>query len=197
MKPFNNYAETKAYTEREKIPAGGYIGVIKAAEEKEYESRDGSVYKKLEISFDITEGDFKDYYANNYRSQQGEDRRWKGVVRLNVATDDGSDRDEWTKSRFKGAMEAIEESNTGYHWDWNEAKLKGKKIGVLLQNREWSMNGNTGWSAQPHSIVSVDKIRNGKFKIPKDKPLQNSSVTAPQTKPQSDFEAVDDEDLPF
>ncbi|MCM1545147.1 MAG: hypothetical protein NC110_07610 [Ruminococcus sp.] len=196
MKPFNNYAETKAYTEREKIPAGGYICVIKAAEEKEYNTANGT-FRNLLISFDVTEGDFKNYYANDYRSQQGEDKRWKGVVRLSVATDDGSERDEWTKSRFKGAMEAIEESNPGYHWDWDEAKLKGKKIGVLLQNREWEFNGNTGWTAQPHLIVSVDKIREGKFKIPKDKPLQGSASTQAQTKPKQDFEEIDDDDLPF
>ena len=100
MKQFNDYKETQAITERPKIPAGAYICVIKNAEIKEYNGQYGN-YEKLEISVDVTEGEYKDFYANDYRSQQGEDKRWRGVLRLNVPSDDGSDYDAFLKRKFK------------------------------------------------------------------------------------------------
>lgn len=197
MKQFNDYKETQAITERQKIPAGAYICVIKNAEIKEYNGQYGN-YEKLEISVDVTEGEYKDFYANDYRSQQGEDKRWRGVLRLNVPSDDGSDYDAFLKRKFKTNILAVEDSNTGYRWDWDEKKLKGKKIGLLLQNKEWEYGGKTGWTAQPYGFIAVENIREGKFKIPKDKPLKKGD-SAPQTSPSApaDIEEIGDDDLPF
>ena len=197
MKQFNDYKETQAITERPKIPAGAYICVIKNAEIKEYNGQFGN-YEKLEISVDVTEGEYKDFYANDYRSQQGEDKRWKGVLRLNVPSDDGSDYDAFLKRKFKTNIIAVEDSNTGYRWDWDEKKLKGKKIGLLLQNKEWEFGNKTGWTAQPYGFISVENVREGKFKIPKDKPLKKDD-SAPQTSSTTpaDIEEIGDDDLPF
>ena len=197
MKQFNDYKETQAITERQKIPAGAYICVIKNAEIKEYNGQYGN-YEKLEISVDVTEGEYKDFYANDYRSQQGEDKRWRGVLRLNVPSDDGSDYDAFLKRKFKTNILAVEDSNTGYRWDWDEKKLKGKKIGLLLQNKEWEYGGNTGWTSQPYGFIAVENVREGKFKIPKDKPLKKDD-SAPQTSSTTpaDIEEIGDDDLPF
>ena len=51
MKPWNGYTETKAYTEREQLPRGGYVVKILDCKEKEYNDK-----KLLLISFDIAEG---------------------------------------------------------------------------------------------------------------------------------------------
>lgn len=196
MKKFNDYNETQAIIDAQKIPAGGYMAVIKKAEVKEYLSKNGN-YEKLEISFDITEGEYKDYYADNYRAQLDENKKWKGVLRLSVPSDDGSDSDAFCKRKFKTNILAVEDSNIGYHWDWDERKLKGKAVGVLLQNKEWEFKGNTGWSAQPYGFVDAEKIKSGKFKVPKDKPLKNSNSAPTVTKKTTDFEEIDDDDLPF
>lgn len=202
MKAFSNYNETQVFTETQKILSGGYIAKIMAAEVKTYNGQNGS-FEKLEISFDIDEGDFKDYYADQYRSNPNADKKWKGKISLYVPTDDGSDKDAITKRRFKTAIDAIEQSNSGYRWDWDEKKLKGKKCGVVLQNKEWEYNGKTGWSAVPYSITSVESIRNNTFYMPKDKPLQYNSggyTTAAATPAnRMDFVEVgnDDDSLPF
>ena len=197
MKQFKNYKETQVISSRPKIPAGGYEAVIKTAEVKEYSGKNGS-YEMLEISFDITSGEYKDYYANDYRSQQSEDKRWKGVLRLNIPTDDGSDSDVWSKRKFKTNITSVEESNPGYNWDWDERKLEGKKVGVLLQNKEWDFNGKTGWTAQPYGFIDIQKIKDGDFTVPKDKPLQQSQqAQQADSSSKSDFIEIKDDDLPF
>ena len=194
MKRFANYDEIKTFSDFPKIPAGGYIAVIKAAEVKTYSGKNGN-FDKLDVSFDIADGEYKDYYANQYRNNQNADKKWKGKVSLYIPTDDGSEQDAITKRRFKTTIEAIEDSNKNYHWDWDEAKLKGKKCGVVLQNKEWEFNGKTGWSAVPYSICSIDAVEDGTFYMPKDKPLNNY---VPAEKPDmSDVEILDDDSLPF
>ena len=193
MKQFSGY-EAKAPARREKLPAGGYVARIMDAREQEYDW--GAV---LVISFDILEGEHKDFFKADYRNQQVEDKKWRGVYRLREPKDDGSERDAWSKRTFGNAMWAVEASNSGYHWDWNEAGLKGKIVGVLFRNREWEMNGNTGWTTECCALTDADSIRENRYTMPKDKPLQNRP--APAFAPASaNFEEVaieSDDDLPF
>ena len=168
MKAFNGFEAKKQGGEREKLPAGGYVAKIMNAEEISYSW--GSV---LLISFDVIEGEYKDFFRRDYQENANEDRKWRGTYRLTIPKDDGSEKDEWTKRTFGNAIWAIEDSNRGYTWDWNEAGLKNKTVGVLFRNREWEMSGNTGWTTECCKLTSADDIRNGKFKMPKDKPLEN------------------------
>lgn len=191
MKKFTSYDKVEAYKDVEKLPVGGYVCKILNAEEVEYDW--GNV---LAISFDIAEGEYKDYYKNNYASQTQEDKKWKGIYRMNVPKDDGTEKDEWTAKRFKTDMQAVEDSNKGYHWDWDEAGLKNKMVGVVFQNKEYEYNGNRGFFTNPYSFRSVDDIQNGKFKIPADKLLDNKKSNQPSGNIDS-FMPVDDEDLPF
>lgn len=195
MKQFSGY-KAEAPVRREKLPAGGYVARIMDAREQEYSW--GSV---LLISFDIAEGEHKDFFANDYRSQQQEDKKWRGTYRLRVPKDDGSEQDAWSKRSFNNAMWAVEASNPGYHWDWNEAGLKGKTVGVLFRNREWEMNGNTGWTTECCALTDADSIRENRYTMPKDKPLkQHTTSSAPASSPSAGFEEVaieSDDDMPF
>ncbi len=194
MKAFSNYENTKTITERPILPVGGYIVKIRAAQVKEYNGQSGP-FLKLELAFDINEGEYKGFYQADFDSQNTEDKKWKGVLRQFIPSDDGSEKDEKTKMFFKTMIEAIEDSNNGYHWDWDEKKLKGKIVGCLFRNEEWEYAGKSGWRTAPLKFISVDKIRDGKFKMPKDKPLVNNS-TAPAGFTPLDI-SVDDDDLPF
>lgn len=201
MRKYRGWDNVKAAAEFEQLPPGGYICRIMGAEVKAYKRRDGGTFEQLHISIDIAEGDFKDHYANEYRSQNTEDKRWKGVLRLYLPDENGSDRDreDRTASILKAAIEAIEESNTGYHWDWDERKLKGKQIGVLFRSEEWEYNGKTGWKTQPFKLIDVARIREGKFKVPKEKPRKKEQEKAISA---DDFldnggEIISDSDLPF
>lgn len=199
MKPFKNYEKTQTFSSRPALPEGGYVCKILNAEEKAYKSSKGE-FHKLEVSFDIIEGEHKGFFAADYHSQQNEDKKWKGVLRMSVPTDDGSDLDEKIKSAFKTNITAIEESNDGYHWDWNEAGLKGLVIGCLFQLQEWEWEGRSGWKAQPYGFADAEKIRSGDFKVPKPRPLKGKASSAPATNNNSlaDFEEIiADSDLPF
>ena len=195
MKKFNNWENVKAASEFVPLPAGGYIVKLKNAKVKEYKNQNGDAFERFEIAIDIAEGEFKDYYANDYCNQTNEDKKWKGVLRLYMPKEDGSEQDEWTKSRFKSFIEAVEDSNPGFHWDWDESKLRGKKIGCLFRLEEWEYNGKTGKKAQPFKAVSVEKIKSGNFKIPKEKLLEKNA-SAP-TAPTPEFRDIPDEDVPF
>ncbi len=135
--------------------------------------------------------------CSNYRSQPQEDRKWKGVNRnIYIPKGNANKKEADTESHFKAMYTAIEESNAGYHFDWDEAHMKGKIVGCLFRLEEWSMNGNTGFSTQAAYFVSADNIRKGKFKLPKDKFLSNGAVSYSEP---DDFQETpsSDDDLPF
>ena len=185
MKKFD--VEIKRSVSNDPLPAGGYVAEILNAKVEKYNWGD-----VLIISFDIAEGDFKDFFANQYRANTNEDKKWKGNYRLTVPQE-GNQWYESQKRQFGNALACIEESNKGFVWSWDEVELKGKQVGVLFRNREWEMNGNTGWTTECCTFVPVDDIRENKFKMPKDKPLANQPVAAAPVA----IEEVADDDLPF
>lgn len=198
MRVINGYQKATTYSDNERLPVGGYI--LKILDAKEQNNSWGDV---LVISFDIAEGEQKDFFAKNYRAQTSEDKKWKGAYRLRIPVDDGSEEDEPRQRRFKTVMSHIEESNQGYHWNWDERTLKGKLIGALFNNKEYDFNGRHGFFTNCHSLVTVEKIRSGKFEIPADT-LLNSGNGQPIGTPSSVGDGfmnipddVNDEGLPF
>lgn len=196
MKRLNGYEAAQVYADRERLPAGGYV--LKILDVAYQENSRGDV---ILLSFDIAEGEQKGFYAADYRAQIGEDKKWKGTYRLYVPKDDGSESDQWTMRRFKTVISNFEESNSGYHWNWDEQTLKGKVIGALFNNKEYDFNGNHGFFTNCHSLVPVEKIRSGKFKIPQDTLLKSSFSSTPAADVDNGFinipDGVNDEELPF
>ena len=185
MKKLNGYEAAKAYSGTERLPVGGYV--LKILEVKEFVNPVKGYGDYLLISFDIAEGEQKDFYKNNYKMQTSEDKKWKGTYRLYIPKEDGTEQDGWTMRRFKTVMNAIEESNNGYHWDWNEAGLKDKLIGGIFNNKEYELNGRSGFFTNCHSLVTVEKIRSGKFTIPADTLLKNSNNQSAASGGDADF----------
>ena len=189
MKPYNGYKAEKPASAREHLPAGGYVAKILNAEELEY-----SWGRVLLISFDIADGERKGFFKADYDGNTNEDRKWRGTYRLRVPNGDGSEKDDWSKRAFGNAMWAIEDANPGYHWDWDERGLAGKTVGVLFRNREWEMDGKTGWTTECCKLISADDARTGNYKMPKDKPLDKS---APDSFTQLPDPASDADKLPW
>ena len=187
IKQYSGY-EAKKVSTREALPAGGYVCKIMDAKVQDYSW--GSV---LILAHDVVEGEYKDHWRKDYAANTNEDKKWRGNLRINLPKDDGSDQDAWTKSAFNNFVWAVQESNPGYTWNWDESALKGKALGILYRNREWAMNGNSGWTTEAAGATSVDDIRSGSFRIPKDKPLANKNSTAPVFTPVANA----DDDLPF
>ena len=173
---------------RETLPAGGYVCQILSAR---VESNDWG--DTLVIAHDVCEGDYKDIFKRDYENNPNEDKKWRGTFRLKLPKDDGTEQDGWKKRSLSNFLWAIEQSNPGFAFDWDEKKLKGKKIGLLYRNKEWAYNDRTGWTTEAAGTDSIDNIREGKFRQLKDKPLANKPVVdAPVF-----TEEVDDGELPF
>lgn len=170
IKQFSNYENTQAYTEIGQLPRGGYICKIAGAKVEE-----GTNGQYIKIAFDVAEGDHAGYFQAKFDRNTNEDKKWPGVYSLNVPSDDGSERDNWTKRRFKTFTNALEDSNDGYHFDWDETKFKGKLIGLVFNYREYDFNGQTGMTPNVAKVVSVSDIKENRFKIPEDKFLKNGS----------------------
>ena len=55
---------------------------------------------------------------------------------------------------FKGFIKSVEESNPGYVWNWDESTLKGKKVGLILQEEEFVPTGGAhAGELRTHLIV--------------------------------------------
>lgn len=180
MRKYNGYEQAEAYTgEYEKLEPGGYIcKILKVqAEDKEY----GTL---LRIAFDIAEGEYAGFYKRKFENKKQSDpeAKWPGMYYQTVKADD--------LKYFKGFMVAIEESNPGYKWNWDENTLKGKLFGGVFGEEEFEKSdGAIGTTVKCRFIRSVNAIREGKFIIPEIKRLSTTS--------QNNLTVEDDDELPF
>lgn len=194
MKAINNWNEVKeAGGEIVSLPAGGYVCEIKRCEEKPNRSGNGT---HLEIFFDVARGDYRGWFREDYDAQQREDKYWHGIIRQNVP-DESSPKYGAQCGFFKRFTNAVEASNSGYHWDWNEAGLKGKLIGIVLGEVEKeSKRGTRYMTTQPSEIVTVEAIEKDTYKVPAPKMLApqypSQNVNVPQ-----ELNDIDMGDLPF
>ena len=207
----NNWNEVKEFSDRQKLPLGAYVCKVKRAAVQANEFGE-----QLCIVFDIVEGEFSGFFNEEFKNNNSENKKWKGVLRMFIPKDDGSEKDEWTKRSFKGMVTAFEKSNPGYKWNWDEASLTGKMIGILFRNEEWEYDGKTGWTVRPFRAISVDSVRSEDFRLPNDKPLKKndsgfsaggfgSVASTPNynipnySNPASNFAILEDDDaqLPF
>lgn len=181
------------------LPAGGYIVRILGAKEEAWKNSNGA---SLVISFDVTEGEYKGFFADQYKNNSNEDKKWKGNLRVAIP-DENNQYFANQRKTFNSTIGAIEESNPGYHLDWTPieqsadwSQIKGKEVGVLFRNKEWEMNGNSGWTTEAAYFTTTDYIRGGNYKLPKDKPLKNKAVSESAFQPLSNNNSAD-YDLPF
>lgn len=178
------------------LPKGGYIAKILDCKEE----RSSTGYEWLAFSFDISEGEHKGHFAEQYRANTNENKKWRGTYNAFIP-DESSQYYEDNLNKFKTMIANIEESNPGYHWDWDETKLKGKIIGVIFGEKEFQTeNGDVIIVTECRGIRSVDCIKNGKFKMPALKAL-NGGASVKSTTATASFTDLgtvdDDDDLPF
>lgn len=192
IRRFGDYEQTKAYGDYQQLPKGGYVMQIRDVKIEANKSGSG---EHLEVSADIFEGEYKNFFMNDWKNQQSEDKKWKGRFWVNIPADDGSEQDAWTKRRFKTFTEAVEDSNEGYHFDWDETKFKGKLVGDLFNEREWeAQDGQIRRSTNWGGVCSVEKIRAGSYTLPKDR-LINRGYTAAAPAASDSFTQLNDDDL--
>lgn len=187
MKAYTGFKAQKAQSGFPQLPAGGYVCKIVSAREDS-----GKFGNQLVIAYDVVEGEHKDFWKSAFDADTRSDRKWSGVYYISVPEDGG---EEWQRRPFENFIYSVEASNSGYHWDWNEAGLKGKAVGIIIGEKEkLSADGTQVFvNTIARGSASVEDIRNGDFKIPKLKKLkkQENSIPAGFT------EVTDENDLPF
>lgn len=188
IKSWSDFEVKKSGSSRAILPAGGYVCEIKSVKEETYDWGN-----RLALMIEVIEGDYKGFWRADYDQNTNDDRKWRGIYRLRLPKDDGSESDAWTKRSFGNFIWAVQESNPGYVWAWDENTLKGKKIGVIYRNYEWAMNDRTGWSTEAAGSASVEDIRSGNYRPLKDRPLKNRPVTVDVVADEVESE----DDLPF
>jgi hypothetical protein len=185
MKKYDGYEQAQAFTgDFETLAAGGYVcKILKVtSEDKDY----GTL---LRIGFDIAEGEHKDFYKRSFERKKltNPDAKWGGMYYQTVKEDD--------LKYFKGFITAIEGSNSGFNWDWDEKKLVGKLFGGLFGEEEYEgTDGEVRKSVKCKQVRTADKIRTGDFTVPECKKLCGSSNNSFYP---INEEAEDPSELPF
>ena len=187
MRAFADYETTREYTDFQKLPAGAYEITIIRAED------DG---KALCLLFDISDGEFKDYYRNKFAEDRKSyaDTKYKGVFRLWYPN--GGQYDDNAKRRMKTALKTIKEENNlsvDFTHEWDGAALKGSRTGMIFREQEYDYKGKHGFAVQPFTIISLEKLHSGNCTIPEAKRL-SSSASAPTN---GFVDVSGEDDLPF
>lgn len=198
MKQFDKFSSAKIKTGGfETLPKGAYVLKIIGASEEQNKSGVGS---HIKVAFDIAEGEYKGFYKKQFDGNANEDKKWPmdGVYNLN-APDDNSPQ--WMIDNFGTFVAALEDSNSGYHWDWDEKRWKGLVIGALFRNEPSQADDGTVYDhMRPHWFRNAQDVRDKKCgKLPRDKQLKGAAgKTITGNEPFMQVDAAPGEDaIPF
>ena len=153
------------------IELGGHKGIIMKAEE--YTSPQ-SGKTSLKVSVDTAKDDKQpEYFAEQYKNDNRIDKRWNNSAIKYISLGEEENQVKMLKSFIK----AYENSN-GCQFDWGKdwEQLKGKKIGLVFGQEEYtSQDGTTKLATKLNQFRSIDKVDN--VQIPKIKMLDGSYVS--------------------
>lgn len=195
------YDEISINEDFEKLELGGHKGIIIKVEE--YTS-DFSGKKSLKVYVDTASDDKQpEYFKKQYENDTRIDRKYpNGAIKYIPLGEE-----ENQIKMLKSFLTCVENSNTNYTYDWNKEvdQLKGKKIGLVFGQEEYtSQDGTTKLATKLNQFRSIDKVDN--VKIPKVKLLDGTYVDYEEYNKSSADKAKDlfgssveviPEDLPF
>ena len=179
IKKFNGFeAKYQAVGEGyEPLPVGAYVAKI--LQVKSEEKSDGR--QMIIMCVDVAEGEHKDFFNKRFTADKQNNiqpLKWKGVYRLNVPIDND---DAWKTRNFCSAIGAIEDSNNGYRWNWDDQTLVGKFVGINVREREWEWENKSGVTTEIGALVPAQDVRDGKVTPMKIKKIQKKDETATTT----------------
>lgn len=191
--------ETVAFKEFEPLPIGGYVMKILLAEVKE----NANGYKWIEIQHDVAEGEYAGYYQNQYKNSTLDNVKFKGKHIIGIPQE-GHQYYDSQFNNFWRHIYAIEDSNIGFVFDIEDLnKLIDKKVGAVFFEKEWEFDNKKGFSVQCHHYEEIVKIKEGNFKQPETKYLNNKNngwTLAHKGNSQVDgngYVSIDGDDIPF
>ena len=177
MKTINEFDNVQEITDEIKsLPAGGYICRITSVEdveEKEY----------LKIEYDIADGEYKGWWSETYQRAHF----WGGSFIRSYK--------ERAAGFFKAFVSAVEKSNDGYKWDWDEKKLIGKIVGIVIGEEEYYSKKHKKVKTRYYAdkVINLADLVSNKYKIPELKKVPASEIPASHAVYFND----DNENVPF
>lgn len=178
MKTIGNWSEIAESNSL--LSAGVYLAKIVKVEdvpEKNY----------LKIYFDITDGQFKNYFSN---AVVGDKWPYLGTFIRSYK--------ETALTWFKAFITAIEKSNDGFVWKWNEQDLVNQKFVVVFGEEEYydEVSQTIKVGLKPVDVRSVKALTEGKVQVPPLKKLKNENLPTQQNGSKN-LPILSDEELPF
>lgn len=175
MRKIDNWNDVQEGSQFKELKAGAYVCKIIKVEDfsdKEY----------IRVNFDINEGELKGYFAES-ASRLGE---WPYAGR------DIRSYKQNALPYFKAFITAVEKSNDGYKWNWNEQSLIGQTVVAVIGEEEYrALDGSVSISTRVQEWRSLVALREGKIKVPTLKKLKQDVAETPYVP------AEEDEDTPF
>ena len=164
MKAINNFDKIQESGSFEKLPVGGYIIKILAVDdvpEKEY----------LKIFFDINDGEKKGFFQKAFKEDTRAEKKWPNAGSFIRSYK------EKALPLFKGFTNAIENSNKGYKWNFDEKSLVNKIVGVVIGEEQYlNQKGQVRTRTYVSAVRSVDTIKKAEFTVPELKKLDATKV---------------------
>ena len=175
MKPIQGYDSINEAGEFKRLPAGIYgvkITSVKDVPEKEY----------LEITCDITKGEFANYFSTLVANGLKDTSKTMRSYKTNALP------------FFKAFVTAVEKTNPGYQWDWDENKLVGKNVIAVFGEEEYlDSDNNVKVGIKLVEFRSLEAYQQGKIKVPELKKLPDSEKPVAQ----EELQPLQLDDLPF
>lgn len=172
----------------EQLAPGGHV--VKIFRVEVTTSRGGR--EMLVLTVDVAEGSkFDGIFRRQYDARKNSGNgtsipKWpNGGMYYQLTTTDTND----ANPRFKGLIKAIEESNRGYTWNWDETTLRGKLVGMIYREEEFeASDGTIKTTVKPMAVCPASEAP--EKDAPKKKLLENRMGGG-------FTDAPDDDDLPF
>ena len=159
---------------RELLPVGGYVAKIQAVKVEDLPS--GS--QRLTFRTEIAEGPYSGFFHKDYDSQRNSafEVKYRGDYGIICPDKEGTDKKllEW----FGRTMGAIEDSNAGYHWNWDTRSLIGLTVGLSVREAVYRKNVY----CEIGKFVPVSLVREGRVH-PMERRVSDESETTPQPVP--------------
>ena len=161
------YDKSKRRADFAQLPKDAYVVRLMAAKEEPNKSGNG---RHLKISCDIAEGEYKDFYAQQYERSTAEDKKWPadGIFILGIPEEND---EPWKFTNWNTFFSDLEDSNNGFVFAGDLKALKGKLIGGKFYIEQSESNGNIYNHTRLRWTCVVDDVRSGKAakSLPNDK----------------------------
>lgn len=143
MQKIDNWDNVKASGDFERLPNGAYLCTIINVEDK-------ADRQYLNIEYDICDGQYIQFATDAYKNL--------GFWILSTCRSYKSGCEEM----FKAFTNAVEGSNDGYEWNWDESTLAGKDVGMVIVTEHYLKNtGDLGLRYKVKSVFPTSKY--GKY----------------------------------